>query len=144
MSTETDPIPSPLRGLTTVVFPVTDFDAAKSWYTKVFGIAPYMDTPAYAEFRVGDYQHEFGLLNVPMSGGFAQAPAAAGGAIVYWHVDDIEAELARLVSLGATLHQPARDFGRGFIGASVIDPFGHILALMYNPHYLAVAAARAV
>ncbi|MER5183323.1 hypothetical protein ABT009_34110 [Streptomyces sp. NPDC002896] len=27
---------------------------------------------------------------------------------------------------------------RGFVGASVVDPFGNILGIMYNPHYLEV------
>jgi hypothetical protein len=31
--------------------------------------------------------------------------------------------------------------GEGFISASVIDPFGNILGLMYNPHYLEAAGA---
>lgn len=125
-----------------MVFPVDDFDGAKAWYSKVFGLAPYMDTPAYAEFRVGDYQHEFGLLNVAMSGGFAEAPKSPGGAMVYWYVDDAEAQVARLVGLGATIKDPPRDFGQGFIGASVFDPFGHILAVMNNPHYRKVLDAR--
>lgn len=142
MSDHTNPVPSPLRGLTTVVFPVVEIDAAKAWYADVFGVAPYMDTPAYAEFRVGDFQHEFGLLNAPLSGDFAQPPTTPGGAIIYWHVDDIDAQLSRLLGLGATINHPPRDFGRGFIGASVIDPFGHILALMYNPHYLEITSSR--
>jgi hypothetical protein len=33
-----------------------------------------------------------------------------------------------------------RDFGEGFIGASAIDPFGNILCVMRNPHYLEVLA----
>lgn len=142
MTDETNALNTPLRGLSTVVFPVTDFEEAKAWYQKVFGLAPYMDTPAYAEFRVGDYQHEFGLLNVPMSGGFAHAPDTAGGAIVYWYVDDAEAQFNRLIALGAKTDQPPRDFGQGFVGASVIDPFGHILAVMNNPHYRKVLEAR--
>jgi hypothetical protein len=28
----------------------------------------------------------------------------------------------------------------GFITASVVDPFGNILGIMYNPHYLEVLA----
>jgi hypothetical protein len=43
--------------------------------------------------------------------------------------------------MGATLHQPPRDFGEGFVGASVIDPFGNILGIMDNPHYLDVLAS---
>jgi len=30
------------------------------------------------------------------------------------------------------------DRGEGYITASVVDPFGNILAIMYNPHYLEV------
>ena len=28
--------------------------------------------------------------------------------------------------------------GGGFITASVVDPFGNVLGIMYNPHYLDV------
>lgn len=144
MTDETSPVPALLRGLTTVVLPVAAFEQAKAWYADVLGVKPYMDTPAYAEFRLGDYQHELGLLNVSMAGDFASAPnGSAGGAIVYWHVDDVEGALDRLTAKGATRHQEPRDFGEGFVGASVIDPFGHILAVMNNPHYLKVYRARA-
>jgi predicted enzyme related to lactoylglutathione lyase len=144
MTDEITPVPAPLRGLTTVVLPVGDFERAKAWYGDVLGVAPYMDTPAYAEFRIGDYQHEIGLLNVDMAGGFAQAPAGRpAGAIVYWHVDDVEGTLDMLTGKGAARYQEPRDFGEGFIGAAVIDPFGHILAVMNNPHYLKVHEGRA-
>jgi predicted enzyme related to lactoylglutathione lyase len=134
-----------LRGLTTAAYPVADLAAATRWYTEVLGVQPYFDTPAYVEFRIGDYQHELGLLDTAHLGelGGAEASTAPGGVILYWHVDDVEAGVARLVALGATVHQPPRDFGgEGFIGASVIDPFGNILGLMQNPHYLEVLAGR--
>jgi predicted enzyme related to lactoylglutathione lyase len=57
---------------------------------------------------------------------------------VYWHVDDVPATLDRLQSMGAKQHEVPRDFGEGFVGASVVDPFGNILGIMYNPHYLEV------
>ena len=31
-----------------------------------------------------------------------------------------------------------QDRGQGFVTAAVVDPFGNILAIMYNPHYVAV------
>ena len=135
-----------LRGLTTAVYHADDHEAAKRWYADLLGLEPYLSTPAYAEFRFGDYQHELGLLNsryLAELGGEAPKAAGPAGVIVYWHVDDVEAVLARLTAMGAILHQPARDFGRGFIGASVIDPFGNILGIMYNPHYLEVVGERA-
>jgi predicted enzyme related to lactoylglutathione lyase len=60
------------------------------------------------------------------------------GAVVYWHVDDVPATVDRLLSLGVKQHEAPRDFGEGLIGASVVDPFGNILGIMYNPHYLEV------
>lgn len=31
----------------------------------------------------------------------------------------------------------------GFVTLSVLDPFGNVLGIMYNPHYVALQAARA-
>lgn len=142
-----------LRGLTTVVYPTPDLTAAKRWYAEVLGTAPYYERTAYAEFRIGDYEHELGLLDTSFAGELAVYDAARGaaltapgpvtvapGVIVYWHVDDVGAALDRLTSLGATLHHPPRDFGEGFVGAAVLDPFGNVLGLMHNPHYLDVLA----
>jgi predicted enzyme related to lactoylglutathione lyase len=57
---------------------------------------------------------------------------------LYWHVDDIEATLARLKAMGATEYEPLTPREAGFITASVVDPFGNILGIMVNPHYLEV------
>lgn len=132
-----------LRGLTTVTYRTADLPAAKQWYSELLGIEPYFDTPAYVEFRVGDSQHELGLLDsryLPELGGGAGAARGPGGAIVYWHVDDVPATLDRLLLMGSTAHHPPRDFGEGFVGASVVDPFGNLLGVMYNPHYLQMLA----
>ncbi|MCL4296623.1 MAG: VOC family protein [Anaerolineae bacterium] len=135
-----------LRGVTTLSFWATDLEAAKKWYTELLGIAPYFERPgadgrlAYAEFRLGDYQHELGLIH----SSYAPKGAAAGpgGAVVYWHVDDVAAMLAKLTAMGAKEYQPLTKWGEaGFITASVVDPFGNILGIMYNPHYLDVLEA---
>lgn len=130
-----------LRGLTTVAYQADDLAAATKWYGDVLGIEPYFNTPAYVEFRIGDYQHELGILDRRYLGELGGAEGSAtgpAGVITYWHVDDVPAAIDRLLAMGATPHQPPRDFGEGFIGASVVDPFGNILGLMYNPHYLEV------
>ncbi|MEX2553739.1 MAG: VOC family protein [Actinomycetota bacterium] len=135
---------STLRGLTTVAYQTSDLEAAKRWYTELLGVEPYFQRPEYIEFRIGDYQHEFGILDsryLPDLGGGGPA-AQPGGAIAYWHVDDVHALLERLQQMGAKLHHPPRDFGEGFVGASVIDPFGNVLGIMHNPHYLEVLGAR--
>ena len=133
-----------LRGLTTVRYHAADLAAAKQWYTELLGIEPYFDRPGYCEFRLGDYQHELGLLDsnyAHMLGGSGSSATGPAGTVVYWHVDEVPATLERLQVMGATLHEAPRDFGEGFIGASVIDPFGNILGIMYNPHYLEILAA---
>jgi predicted enzyme related to lactoylglutathione lyase len=131
-----------LRGLTTVVHVADDLDAAKQWYTELLGIEPYFNRPPYIEFRLGDYQHELGILDRQLS---TAEPASAprpgpAGTVVYWHVDDTAAAVERIVSMGARVLEAPRDFGEGFIGASVVDPFVNILAVMRNPHYLEMLA----
>ncbi|MEJ3747289.1 VOC family protein [Actinomycetes bacterium KLBMP 9797] len=133
-----------LRGLTTVVLHVDDIVSATRWYAELLGIEPYFErqvagSPAYIEFRIGDYQHELGFLDR------RYAPHAAtpepAGAVVYWHVDDLPGAYERALALGAKEHQPPTERGPGFVTASVVDPFGNILGLMFNQHYLDVLAS---
>ena len=126
-----------LRGLTTVSFWAADLGAAKKWYAELLGIDPYFERPGYAEFRLGDYQHELGLIDSRYAPeGSASGPA---GAVVYWHVDDVPATFERLLAMGAREHLPITPRGEeGFVTASVVDPFGNVLGIMYNPHYLEV------
>ena len=44
--------------------------------------------------------------------------------------------------MGAREHLPVTERGHGFVTASVVDPFGNILGIMANPHYLEVLANR--
>jgi hypothetical protein len=46
------------------------------------------------------------------------------------------------MAMGAAEHEPPTERGAGFITASVIDPFGNILGIMHNPHYLEVCRGR--
>ena len=128
-----------LRGLTTVSFWAADLAAAKEWYAELLDIDPYFERPRYAEFRLGDYQHELGLID----GRYAPDGSATGpaGAVVYWHVDDVTATLEKLLSMGAKEYEAPTERGEGFITASVVDPFGNILGVMYNAHYLEVLAS---
>ena len=135
-----------LRGLTTVTFFADDLTAAQAWYTEVFGVEPYFvrevqGAPAYIEFRVGDYQHELGFIDRR----FAPTSRAGetGGPITYWHVDDVHAAYQRLQTLGATAHLEPTEHGPGFVTASVVDPFGNLLGVMFNQHYLDILDARA-
>lgn len=51
------------------------------------------------------------------------------------------AAVDRLLELGATEYQAVTEQGTaGFVTASVVDPFGNVLGLMYNPHFVAMQA----
>ena len=132
-----------LRGFATINYWTDDLEAATRWYAELLGLQPYFQRPgpdgrlAYVEFRIGDYQAELGLVDRR----FAPQGAAAspGGVITSWHVDAVAAALARLVSRGARVYQPSTAWGdQGFVTAAVLDPFGNVLGIMYNPHYLAI------
>ena len=124
-----------LRGMCTTSFYAADLDAANARYSDLFGIEPYYVVPnGYIEWRIGDYEGEFGIVNAAYANpGQVDAPA---GAVIYWAVDDVEAALARLIEKGATPYQPITERGEGFVTAAAVDPFGNILGVMYNQHYL--------
>ena len=128
-----------LRGMATVSFFADDVKAARQWYAELLGIAPYFErpdaeNPAYVEFRLGDYQHELGIIDRKYAP--KGAKPGPGGAVLLWHVDDVSAMLEKVKAMGATEYEPLIKREAGFITASVVDPFGNVLGLMYNPHYL--------
>jgi predicted enzyme related to lactoylglutathione lyase len=131
-----------LRGMATVNFWADNVAAARDWYAELFGVEAYfqmpnVDHPAYVEFRVGDYENEFGIIDRKYAPKDMQP--GPGGAILLWHVDNIEAAFERLKAAGAKEYDPATKRGdSGFVTASVIDPFGNVLGIMTNPHYLAI------
>lgn len=128
-----------LRGLTTVSFFADDLDAASRWYAELLGIEPYFARPGYLEFRIGDSEDELGIIDRRYAPpGSASGPA---GALVYWFVDDLTATLEKLLVMGAAEYEPVRDRGNGYVTASVSDPFGNVLGIMRNPHYLEMLGA---
>ena len=134
-----------LRGLATISYWADDLKAARAWYSELLGIAPYFErpdaeNPAYVEFRLGDYQHELGIIDTRYAP--PDAVATPGGVVAYWHVDDVAATLERLMAMGANEYQPLTHREAGWITASVVDPFGNILGIIYNPHYLEILGAN--
>lgn len=133
-----------LRGMATVTLFADDLGAAADWYATLLGIEPYFarpvdGPPAYIEFRIGDYQHELGIIDRKWAPHKDEKP---GGAVLFWHVDDIDSALDKLIAMGATEHEPRTARGADFVTASVVDPFGNILGVMYNPHYLNILNGR--
>ena len=118
-----------IKGLRTVKYPVADLARAKAWFTEAFGQAPYFDQPFYVGFAIGGF--ELGLV--------PDGTPGTAGAVAYWGVDDIEAEVARILALGATEHEAIQDVGEGIRTAELRDPFGNVLGLIQNPLFDASA-----
>ena len=125
-----------LNGFATQNIYSSDLDAAAAWYADVIGIEPYFRRPGYVEFRVGPYEHEFGIIDAAWRPD--EAPEAPGGPILYWQVDDVAVVNAALLERGATEFQPVTVRGEGFVTASVVDPFGNLLGVMQNVHFTGV------
>ncbi len=119
-----------LQGLRTVIYHVSDLSAATNFYTNVVGHGPYFNEPFYVGFNVGGY--ELGLL--------PDYDGDGDGVATYWGTNDIVAEHARLISLGARANDAITDVGDGIKTATVIDPFGNVVGIIENPHFSVAAA----
>jgi predicted enzyme related to lactoylglutathione lyase len=129
-----------LRGITSFQVFVDDVTAAERWYSDLLGIEPYFRSedvglPAgHVGFREGDYQSELGVTDRKLApDGLGTGPA---GTVTYWQVDDVTAAFDRLLSLGAKPLQPPTELSRGFMIASVMDPFGNAIGLRFDPNFL--------
>jgi predicted enzyme related to lactoylglutathione lyase len=111
------------EGLRTIIYPVKDIARAKTLYSKLLGVKPYVDEAYYVGFRVGD--QEIGLDPRGHSQGMT-------GPVGYWHVDDIKKILQLLLDAGAQAQQEVRDVGGGKLIASVKDADGNVIGLIQS------------
>lgn len=117
-----------MLGLRTTIYKVPDLAKAKAWYAQAFKTEPYFDEAYYVGFDIGGY--ELGLMPDPM-----RAASKTDNVLSYWGVLDVPTELARLIELGAILHNPPTDVGDKIIVAAVKDPFGNVIGLIDNPGF---------
>jgi predicted enzyme related to lactoylglutathione lyase len=119
-------------GVSTVRLHAADVPAASAWYADLLGAEPSYVRDAYVEWRVGPHGHELGILDARFA---PDGPTGhgQGGSVTYWQVDDVDEALPDLLGRGARIHEDLRDFGGGYRGAVVIDPFGNALGIMQRP-----------
>ena len=115
-----------MHGLRTFKLETTDLDAAKAFYTRALGKAPYFDQPFYVGFDVEGF--EIGITP-------EERPRGAGQTTTYLAADDVDGEMKRWIELGATEHEPASDVGDGIRVGAVLDPFGNAVGFIRNPHF---------
>jgi lactoylglutathione lyase len=117
-----------ILGLRTVIYKVGDIGEAKNWYSLIFETQPYFDEPFYVGFNIAGY--ELGLD--PEIEPTTQKPESVK---TYWGVQDVHAEYSRMISLGAIAHEEPQNVGGEIIAASLKDPWGNIIGLIYSPEF---------
>lgn len=123
-----DPRMPAFLGLRTTIYKVGDLDRAKQWYARAFQVEPYFDEPFYVGFNVAGY--ELGLMKDD-----APANVKTSNVLSYWGVEDIQRAVRRLIELGATEDTEPTNVGGEIVVASVKDPWGNVIGLIYNPEF---------
>jgi predicted enzyme related to lactoylglutathione lyase len=120
------------HGLRTLALQVPDLSAAKAWYTRAMGVAPYFDEPFYVGFNIGGYELGLQPLDPDKS-----PPPLGDRATTYWGVDDVPTAMAHLSALGATDVSGPENVGEGIVVGTLRDPFGNLFGVICNPHFAA-------
>jgi predicted enzyme related to lactoylglutathione lyase len=117
-----------ILGLRTTIYKVNDINEAKEWYAKAFQTQPYFDQPFYVGFNVAGF--ELGLMP-------DDTPASdkTTNVLTYWGVENIGSEVAKFLDLGAREHTAPANVGGDIMVASVLDPWGNAIGLIYNPEF---------
>mgnify|MGYP000940892962 CR=1 FL=1 len=114
-----------ILGLRSVIYPAADLAAAKSWYSRLLGVAPYFDEPFYVGFSVGGF--ELGLI--------PDGTPGVAGAQPLWGVDNAVRAFEKLLQLGASPLEPVTEVGEGIKVAAVTDPFGNRFGIIENHRF---------
>jgi len=117
-----------ILGLRTTIYKVGDISEAKDWYARAFQTQPYFDEPFYVGFNVAGY--ELGLMPDD-----APASEKTANILTYWGVENIESEVTRFIDQGAAAHIKPTNVGGEITVASVLDPWGNAIGLIYNPDF---------
>lgn len=120
---------SSVLGLRSCIVKVADLSAAKAWYAEAFQTGPYFDEPFYVGFDIGGF--ELGLD----PNGFKAS--GRSNTTIYWGVEQIQKEFDRFLSLGATEIEAPHNVGGALMVATVSDPWGNLIGLIYNPDFKA-------
>jgi predicted enzyme related to lactoylglutathione lyase len=95
---------------------------------RIISKQPYFDEPFYVGFNIGGY--ELGLLPTE-----SESEINDANSITYWGVDNIEESYNNCLNKGASVHEKPTNVGGELMVASVIDPWGNIIGLIYNPDF---------
>lgn len=117
-----------MLGLRTTIYKVGNIQKATEWYAKAFETEPYFQESNYVGFNIGGF--ELGLQP-------EQNPTTEKieSVVSYWGVDKIQETYDRLIKLGATENEKPYNVGGELMTATVKDPFGNVIGLIFNPYF---------
>ena len=119
---------APYLGLRTCIYKVKDITKAKQWYSKAFKTEPYFDEAFYVGFNISGF--ELGLQ--PEENAHEQK---GENVLCYWGVSDVAKTFNQLIMDGATQHERPQNVGGEIVVASVKDPWGNVIGIIYNPEF---------
>jgi predicted enzyme related to lactoylglutathione lyase len=105
-----------VQNIKLIVYPVKDIEKAKAFYGKLLDAEPYVASPYYVGYRIGEI--EVGL-----------DPNSKAGPIAYTDVKDIKSSLQAMVKVGAEIVQDIKEVGGGLSIAQVKDADGNVVGL---------------
>jgi len=117
-----------MLGLRTTVYKVGDIDRAKKWYSIAFETSPYFDEAYYVGFNIGGYELGLQPEDQPTT-------EKVESVVPYWGVNKIDKVYKHLIDLGATEHEKPFSVGGELMVASVKDPWGNIIGIIFNPEF---------
>lgn len=117
-----------MLGLRTTIYKVGDIEKATEWYSRAFETKPYFNESFYVGFNIGGY--ELGLQ--PEANPTTDKVESV---VSYWGVEDIQASYDRLLAIGASENEKPQNVGGELMTATLKDPFGNVIGLIYNPYF---------
>ncbi len=112
------------RGVTEVMYFVSDRRAAADWYSRLLNLPiSCLEEPEHFFLRVGEQDIWFHQAD-------SKSPSGTGGQVAYWQVDDFAAVLTHAQQLGAVLHRGPLDRNDGYFMCQMKDPFGNAFGLI--------------
>jgi predicted enzyme related to lactoylglutathione lyase len=117
-----------MLGLRATIYKVSDIQRATEWYSNAFEANPYYNETYYVGFKIKGY--ELGLQPED-NPNFNKIESV----VSYWGVEKIQATFDRLIELAATENEKPYSVGGDLMTATVKDPFGNVIGLIYNPHF---------
>jgi predicted enzyme related to lactoylglutathione lyase len=108
------------QGIKTILYSAADIARAKALYAKLLDVEPYVETPYYVGFKIGD--QDIGLT-----------PNGQPGPVAFWHVSDINSSLQLVLDAGGQAQQAVRDVGGGKLVATARDAEGNLIGFIQMP-----------